>query len=262
MKRMLVVAAAITAFGFVSAAGAADMPVKAVRAPIIAPAYNWTGFYVGGNVGYGWGNGDTSFGPLPTAAAFVNLAPQTLSPNPKGVLGGLQAGYNWQTGQWVWGVETDFQWSGMTGSVTQTPIIQNNGTPFPGAGFVQAGEKMRWFGTLRARAGFTPMDRVLLYATGGLAYGNVHYTSTTDFRPVGTTQYIGDITKTKAGWTIGAGAECAFAQMWTAKFEYLYYDLGKENVTVNATPLLPPFQVAYSWKTTGNIVRLGVNYKF
>jgi outer membrane immunogenic protein len=75
------------------AAMAADMPVKApiVKAPAVMP-FNWTGFYVGGNVGYGWGNGDTSFTPLPTATTFINLAPTTLSPDPSGVVGGVQRG--------------------------------------------------------------------------------------------------------------------------------------------------------------------------
>ena len=67
-----------------------------------------------------------------------------------------------------------------------TPIIQNNGTPFPGAGFLAASQRIDWFGTVRARAGFTPVDRLLLYVTGGLAYGNVSYSAQTDFRPGGT----------------------------------------------------------------------------
>ena len=65
------------------------------------PSYNWTGFYIGGNVGYGWGNADTFFNPLPSAVAFVNLAPTTLGLDPQGVVGGVQAGYNWQAGKFV-----------------------------------------------------------------------------------------------------------------------------------------------------------------
>ncbi len=264
MRRYVISAlAAAASIGFVSSAIAADLPAKApiVKAPVAVP-FSWTGFYIGGNVGYGWGNGDTSFTPLPTAAAFVNLAPTTLSPNPKGVFGGLQAGYNLQMGEWVWGLETDFQWSGMTGSVTQTPIIQNNGTAFGGAGFLQASEKITWFGTLRARAGITPADRVLLYVTGGLAYGNVEYAAQTDFRPVGTIQYPASFSKTKAGWTLGGGFEWAVANNWSVKAEYLYINLGNESTTANPVPANPPFQVAYSWKTTENIVRFGLNYLF
>ena len=102
----------------------------------------------------------------------------------------------------------------------------------------------------------------MLYVTGGLAYGDVNYAAQTDFRPVGTTLYAADFNNTKVGWTVGAGAEWAFAQNWSAKVEYLYVDLGNASATVNAIPLLPPFQVAYTWKTQENIVRVGVNYKF
>src|SRR5207247_10903781 len=95
---------------------AADMAVKAPLAPPVA-IYNWTGFYVGGNVGYGWGNGDTFFNPLPSAAIFVNLLPQILSPDHKGVLGGVQAGYNWQNGRFVLGVGAEIQADRIYGGV-------------------------------------------------------------------------------------------------------------------------------------------------
>ena len=98
--------------------------------------------------------------------------------------------------------------------------------------------------------------------TGGVAYGDVSDAATTDFRPVGTTQYLAAFRHTKTGWTAGGGGEWAFAQNWSAKIEYLYIDLGNDFATVNAIPLLPPFQVAYTWKTQEQLVRFGVNYKF
>jgi outer membrane immunogenic protein len=240
---------------------AADMAVKAPIAPPVI-IYSWTGFYVGGNVGYGWGNADTFFNPLPSAATFVNLLPQTLSPDPRGVIGGVQAGYNWQSGKFVLGVEADIQGSDVNGNALNTPITQNNGTPFPGAGFLAAHQRLNWFGTARLRAGFTPVDRLLLYVTGGVAYGDVDYSAQTDFRPVGTTNYATAFSNTKFGWTAGAGAEWAFAQNWSAKVEYLYIDLGNESAIVNAAPVLPPFQVGYTWKTQEQLARVGVNYKF
>jgi outer membrane immunogenic protein len=253
------VSLSITGLG---AASAADMAVKA--SPMVAPVavYNWTGFYIGGNVGYGWGNGDTFFNPLPSGVTFVNLLPQTLSPDPKGVLGGAQAGYNWQVGRFVLGVEADIQGADISGTATQSPIIQNNATPFPGAGFLSTHEKLEWFGTARLRAGYTPVDRLLLYVTGGVAYGDVNYSAQTDFRPVGTVQYPAAFTKTKVGWTAGGGAEWAFAQNWSAKVEYLYMDLGNESTVANPVPANPPFQVGYNWKTQEQLVRVGVNYKF
>ncbi|MGY2902641.1 outer membrane protein [Bradyrhizobium sp. URHC0002] len=254
----------ISALAFSSmAASAADMAMRTKAPPIVVdPSYNWSGFYIGGNVGYGWGDADTSFNPLPSAAAFVNLAPTTLAPDPQGVVGGVQAGYNWQAGKFVFGLEADIQASDIHGNALVTPIIQNSGAPFPGAGFLAASQRIDWFGTVRARAGFTPVDRLLLYVTGGLAYGNVSYNAQTDFRPGGTIQYPASFSRTKTGWTAGAGAEWAFAQNWTAKVEYLYIDLGNESTIANPVPANPPFQVGYNWRTTEQIARVGLNYKF
>jgi outer membrane immunogenic protein len=258
--RVVAIAGSVILASTVSAL-AADM---AVKAPIAAPiaVYNWTGFYVGGNVGYGWGNGDTFFNPLPSAAIFVNLLPQTLSPDPKGVFGGVQAGYNWQSGRFVLGVEADIQAADINGDARVSPIIQNNGTPFPGAGFLSAHQRIDWFGTARVRAGITATDRLLLYVTGGVAFGDVSYAAQTDFRPVGTTLYAAAFSDTKVGWTAGGGAEWAFAPNWSAKVEYLYVDLGNASVVVNPVPPLPPFQVGYTWKTQEHLARVGVNYKW
>lgn len=253
MKKLILGSLAISALFAASAANAQPPP---------PPIFTWTGFYVGLNAGAGWADADTSFGPLPSAAAFINLAPTTLHPDPSGGLFGGQIGFNMQSGMLVWGVEADIQWTNINGSVTQTPIIQNNGTPFPGAGFLQASQSTDWLGTLRARIGVSTTPSFLVYVTGGLAYGQVNYSAQTDFRPGGTTQYPAAISKTKAGWTVGAGEEWMFAPNWSFKVEYLYYDLGTESITVNAIPLLPPFQLAYNWQTRGSIARVGLNFKF
>jgi outer membrane immunogenic protein len=257
MKRFLFPVVAVLALG-----GNVIAAERAVKAPATARSHNWTGFYAGVNAGYGWGNGDTSFDPLPSAVAFANLAPTTLRPNPGGLIGGLQVGYNLQSGRLVWGIETDFQFSGITGSVIQTPIIRNNGTPVAGASYLSASEKTDWFGTLRLRAGVTPIDRVLLYVTGGLAYGHVSYTGTTDYSPAGSLVFPASVSTTKVGWAIGGGTEWVLSANWTAKAEYLYYDLGRKSATADAIPVTPPYQVTYDWKTTAQIARVGVNYKF
>src|SRR5262245_7917124 len=98
---------------------------KSVQTPP-PPAFSWTGFYIGLHVGYGWGDGDTTFQPLPSAVSFANLAPTTLTPKPSGVLGGAQLGYNYQMGPVVFGFETDFSGTGMSERVTTSPIIQND----------------------------------------------------------------------------------------------------------------------------------------
>jgi len=237
--------------------------VKTSPAPS-ATSYDWTGAYIGGHIGWGWGRANTTFTPLPTAALFNSLAPTTLRPEPRGLSGGAQAGYNWQTGHFVVGAEADFSWSRMSGTATVTPIIRNNGTPFPGNGALTAHQDTKWFGTLRPRAGVA-FDRVFLYGTGGLAYGHVNYAANTDFRPVGPPgpfQYPASISKTKTGWTVGGGVEIGINQHWSWKAEYLYYDLRKESSTANPVPANPPFQVAYTWETKAHTFNTGVNFRF
>lgn len=262
MKKILL--ASIAAIALTAPAAAADLPARAYKAPppVVAPIYNWTGFYIGANAGYAWGNGDTSYDPLPNPVAFINLAPTTVGLSPRGPLAGGQLGYNWQVGTFVGGFEADIQWSDIHANALVSPIIQNNGTPFGAGSFLSTTEKIKWFGTVRARAGFTATDTLLLYATGGLAYGDVEYTANTNFLPVGTIQYPTAFSKTKVGWTVGAGAEWAFAPNWSAKFEYLHYDLGNESTIAAPLPANPPFQVGYSWKTSGDLARVGINYRW
>lgn len=244
-------------------AAAAKVPALPAPAPPPRPfSFRWTGLYFGVHIGHGSGNADTTITPLPTAAIFINLAPTTLQPDPGGVLGGGQVGFNWQRGKFVFGAEADLTGSGMDGTDDVSPIIQNNGTPFPGAGFLIAHQDTSWVGTLRPRLGVTLVPRLLVYGTAGLAYGHVAFSADSDFRPVGTEHYPAAFDKTKKGWTAGAGAEIAILKRWTVKGEYLYYDLGSETFTANPVPPLPPFQVRYNWETTAQTIKFGLNFKF
>src|SRR6266446_563550 len=99
-------------------------------------SYTWKGGYVGGHIGWGKGRANTAFTPLPNATQFIDMTPTTLRPDPSGLSGGAQGGYNRQSGHFVIGGEADISWSRMSGTATVTPIIKNNGTPFPGAGFL------------------------------------------------------------------------------------------------------------------------------
>src|SRR5580692_5946668 len=164
---------AITAFG-----GPEPLPsgkeMKQVAPPPPECDYTWTGFYLGGNAGYGWGNADTHFDPLPDPVTFGDLEPTTLQPDPSGFIGGGQIGFNWQWNKWlVLGIETDFQGSDMEGSETSSPIIDPGGSSEGPDTFLFAHERMQWFGSTRGRIGFSPWCRWLFYATGGVAYGNV-----------------------------------------------------------------------------------------
>lgn len=233
--------------------------------PMASSSFHWTGFYVGGHFGRGLGNGNMIVAPLPSAATFVNLGPTKLHPDPSGKLGGIQGGFNLQRGVVVYGVESDYTFSDMNGTRIVSPIVQNNGTPFPGAlpgNNITAHQDTDWVGTLRARIGATPIPRLLLYGTGGLAYGHVTYFGSTDFRPVGTEVYPAFIEKTRTGWCAGTGAEAGIMNHFTARFEYLYYDLGDQVLTANPVPPLPPFGIRYTWATSAQIVRGGFNFKF
>lgn len=225
-----------------------------------ASGYSWKGVYIGAHVGYGWGRAKTSFAALPTAAQFINLAPITLRNDPTGANAGAQAGYNWQSGKFVAGVETDFSWSRMRGTVVVVGITQNNGASWNGS--LTAHQDTKWFGTLRPRAGFTPTSKIFLYGTAGLAYGHVNYFDNADFRPQGPIQYPAAANKTKTGWTAGGGVEVGINKHWSLKAEYLYYDLGKQSLTGSPVPANPPFQVSYTSETKAHTFNTGVNFRF
>ncbi len=220
-----------------------------------APSFNWTGPYAGIHLGYGWGDADTNFNPLPTAASF-GITPVTLSPHPGGIFGGAQAGYNWQMGCFVVGIEADLSASGMSGSQNVSPI-----QPFP-FGVLSAHEDINWFGTVRPRLGYTVRPNVLVYATGGLAYGNASYSANTNFIPgsggIANEQYPASFSTMKVGWAVGGGVEYAVSKCWTVKAEYMYMDLGSESAV---SPSNGPYAVGYNWQTTANIFQIGMNYK-
>lgn len=230
-----------------------------------AQAHDWTGPYLGVNIGSGSGGGDTDFTPLPDAATFVSLAPTTLDTDPSGVIFGVQAGYNFAgAGDWVWGIEGDLQSSDVSGDVTVTPITQDDGTPFSGAGFLYAEQDTEWFATLRGRLGYTVTPNLVLYGTAGLAWGDVSYAAVTDFRPDGPNFYPAEVSETQTGWAAGGGLDWRLGGgKWSARAEYLYYDLGDASQTANASPVAsPPYQVAYDWETSQHTFRIGLNYAF
>jgi outer membrane immunogenic protein len=239
---------------------------NATPAPPAPASHSWTGFYVGVNVGQGSSSTTTvSVNPLPSAALFVNLLPQAFTMNPSGVLGGAQAGFNWQHGHFVLGVEADISAADIEETSRESPIIQNDHTPFPGTGNnIVVQQHTDALTTVRPRIGFVLGSRFLLYGTGGLAIAHVGYTASTDFRPVGTTQYNSNFSKTQKGWTAGGGAEVAIVGRWSVKGEYLRYNVGNlQTATVNAIPLLPPFQVNYVWNTgSTDLYRFGLNFRF
>lgn len=205
-----------------TAAVAADMPRAAptTKAPAyFAPAYNWTGFYVGINGGYGWGESNwDGFGS---------------STDTSGGLIGATAGYNWQTGPMVFGLEADIAWSDIRSTFTNA--------------ICPAGCETRntWLGTARARLGYAA-GNFMPYVTGGAAFGEIQA------NPAG----FAGVSDTNVGWTVGGGIEAAIAANWTAKLEYLYVDLGSVGCGVTACGL----STNVDYRT--NVLRAGVNLRF
>ena len=256
---------------------AADMPVKARPMPAVVAMYDWSGIYIGGNVGYSWGRSETDVSYF-TSPAGVPITPPAGSltsarTNLDGWLAGGQIGANWQFGQWLVGVEADAQWSGQRGSsnfLCAATLI--GGACLPGLTFLPAGvtgtalglsQDLEWFGTARLRFGWLPTQTVLLYATGGLAFGEVETTGIlASFTPNGVaTAAVGTVSETKFGWTVGAGIEAVISGPWTAKLEYLYMDLGSFDGSF-VTTTTPGIRAAFSSDITDHILRVGLNYRF
>ena len=235
MKRWITSALALTAFAAAGPAIAADLPAPAPpppRAPATyvpaAPAFTWTGFYIGVNGGYGFGS-STWNAPASTGAF-----------NTDGFLVGGTIGANWQLNALVLGVEGDFDYSTINGS---SGVVCNAPTA------ASCETATNWLATVRGRVGYA-FDHILVYGTGGGAFANLQ----TGLNPP---QTFGE--RTAFGWTAGAGVEVAFTQNWTAKLEYLYVDLENQTcaLTVNCG-LAAGSTVTF----TESLVRAGLNYKF
>ena len=255
MKKTVLAAIAATALG--GTAMAADLPMRSgpVMAPI-APMFTWTGFYVGVNAGMVFSdNNITTTGTAPFTIGNVAALrrPPSISMSDESFTIGGQIGYNYQVGNLVFGIETDIAW--VDGSKRVTNVGTSNATSV----FTQ---ELDYLGTIRARLGFA-FDRALIYATGGLAYGDVTNRANFLNAATGTTDYIGGRSSVQWGYAVGAGVEYAFTNALSAKVEYLYYDLGRKNVGVNQVNFaLAPGSYASRFDNSGHIVRAGLNYRF
>ncbi|WP_134500938.1 outer membrane protein [Microvirga pakistanensis] len=237
----LLAATALTTAG-ISVASAADLPSRAAPAPIIAPVpvFTWTGFYVGGQVGYAWGESDTGLFVGTTPVVFTTSDDSDLD----GFVGGVHAGYNVQFGSFVVGVEADIEAAGIDNDVT-----------FTTANFsIARSSEINFQGSLRARAGVA-FDRALIYATGGLAFANFEssYEISDALGVIGTDSFD----ETQWGWTLGAGVEYAFTNNLTARIEYRYTQF--EEFSNTSTVLA---DAVAEEDLDFHTVRVGVSYKF
>ena len=244
MKKFLLCAVSAAALLGPGAAFGADLPIKAP--PLVAaPApWSWTGLYVGGHLGSGWGTKEWANDCDPTGCSTGALASGTVN----GFLGGFQAGYNYQINWVVVGIEGDFSFANVSGS-------------YPCFGGSSCTSKADWFATLTGRIGGT-VDHALLYLKGGVAWAHDKYSeacsdcSSND----GFATFSGGETRT--GWTVGAGVEYAFTRNWSGKLEYDYMDFGTRSVTFTSDvpSRFSPYTVDILQRV--HAVKAGVNYKF
>jgi outer membrane immunogenic protein len=227
MKKALV--AAFLAGTFFTPAVAADLGRPIYKAPVAVamPAPNWNGFYIGAQGGYAWGDTDMSL-------AFIEPGPLNADHRARGGLVGGTAGFNWQSGPWVFGLEGDYAWASIRGA---TACIGDS----------TCSSRLGSFGTGRGRLGYAA-GNVMLYATGGAAFGDLRLR-------VNTPAAIFTVDDFRLGWTAGGGVEWLFSPNWSAKVEGLYYDLGRETYTIDG---IAPITARHS----GVLVRGGINYHF
>lgn len=287
---------------------AADLPSYKAPVPLPPPPL-WTGFYIGLNAGGAWSSSNSiRVGSSPIWVTGDNPGPNLSSPadyaltaalgasgvissgNAGGFIGGGQFGYNWQFGfggnSFVYGVEADIQGvasgGGANGSWTSIPVTGANILNHSIGTAASARKNLDYLGTVRGRIGYLLTPTLLVYGTGGLAYGGVNL-NVSGFQSVVPAVAAwptigfggGSYSDTRVGWTAGGGLEWMFMPNWSAKIEYLYYDLGSVQMIAGATAQiydgsLGGFPAGVKWLNAtqartnynGNVVRAGVNYHF
>ena len=285
MKKSIACIAVLLAFGMAGAMAEemAVPPSQFITARV--PYLTWTGFYVGINGGFAWGNSSVAFAANDPAALAGTCggggAPKGQCINSvdfrrDGAVAGGQFGFNWQVNShWLVGAEADYQWSNLDGSVNSSFRLGN-----VGATDMVASQTVESFGTVRARAGVVLTPPLLLYGTGGFAFAQVHenlsvpavatkglaaggfsYACT-----VGTACFAGSTSQTLLGWSAGAGAEYAITSSLIFRTELLYVHLSPPTVTATATAVAAgtaPASVAAGFSSVYfAVMRAGLNYKF
>jgi outer membrane immunogenic protein len=243
MKKILL-ASAVGALILAHPSDAADLgtrvPVKAPPVVPPVPVFSWTGCYIGGHLGGGWGEKTVS---APALAPGISVTGDT-----SGFLGGGQVGCNFQFGgNWVIGFEGEGSAANIEGDITQT-VLGITGT---------ARAQTDWIASATGRFGWS-WDRWLIYAKGGAAWAGDKYSA---FIPV-FNEHL-EASETRTGWTVGAGVEWAFWNNWSAKAEYNYYDFGTDTLTLTGSFAGTPIEVpGVDVRQRISVVKLGVNYRF
>jgi outer membrane immunogenic protein len=245
MKKGFVAGCVLSAF-IGSSAMAADLAARPVykAAPPVDVGYDWSGLYLGGHIGYGWGNTDVT-----DHTVFGFFIPQQKF-DTNGFLGGVQGGWNYQFGHFVLGSEVDFSWSDVKGDQTDAVL--------GGLASVDRSSKAKWMGTATTRLGYA-WDRVLVYSKIGAAWAHFDYNDNFSIAGIGSI-YNSSASETRSGWTVGTGIEWAFAGNWSAKLEYDYMDFGRR--TVDFAPVGGFIPVGLDVDQRISVVKAGINYRF
>jgi outer membrane immunogenic protein len=254
LKKSLLAGASLGVIALVTGSQAADLGARPVyKAPVVPPPplWSWTGFYVGANIGAAWARSSVSDDLAASPVGWIGGGTGivgTVNGNNTGLIGGLQAGYNWQFSSVVLGVEGDILFSSVDRTIVFAPGL---------APFVQDTFRSRLdaLGTLRGRIGWA-VDRVLFYGTGGVAFASLRDQLNDPPSVAGFTAAPGS---SVTGWTAGAGIEYAFADHWTARAEYLHVGFPDRSVTILAFGSTP---YGFRFKDSLDIGRVGINYKF
>lgn len=253
-KSLLAVAMSVLAIG------------NAHAADVVAPVYDWSGFYAGVNAGWGWGDIDSTDNSMTTSGALVGITPGAFDPpatfpgsdrsdKADGLLGGVQAGYNYQLNQWVVGIEGDYQ---LLDFDTDASFLGS-----PAGPYFQTSAELKSLGTLRLRAGYA-FDNVLLYGSGGLAVGRGKASLSIQGGVPGAftgPQFSESETEWLVGYAIGAGIEYAIDSAWSVKAEYLYAELGSEDFDFDFSGT-PGDTARSEGRIVVNTARVGLNYRF
>ena len=237
-----------------STAYAADLRPVYKAPPVVAmPAYNWTGFYIGGHVGYGWG--DSNYTPT----GIVGLIAEPWTNSHDGWFGGVTAGYNYQVQRLVVGVEGEWSWSGIEGNGNSRFLL---GLPIPGGAAAGGSFSNNWVATAATRVGVA-FDNVLFYGKAGFAWANNDYNVFATVPALGF-NYASSLTDTHAGWLVGAGVEWGFGGGWSAKVEATYMDFSRKNYAFAGIPVGGVLNIPVNADVDSVIgtVKFGVNYRF
>jgi outer membrane immunogenic protein len=286
MKTALVGVAAIGAITALNAPASAAA-VLPTEPPTLA--LNWSGCFVGANAGPAWTGGRSNYQDPNTTGDPINglpgpfgtktYIPPATEKHASGGIGGGGVGCNWQNRQWVYGVEADYNDMNISRSQTAVGPL---GSYLPGKASITLSDfvgtaneqvSLGWLSTVRGRVGFAPLDRLLLFATGGLAageiksQGSVGLSNNTFYET-----WSGSNATVKSGYTLGGGAEWVLSDHWTAKIEYLWYDLGHVSHPLNCiagnlggapcNPFIYPTLGNSLSEVNGSIFRVGVDYQF